>query len=175
MSLAGLLLVLAAAVCHATWNLFVKMAGGGPIFLWLFSFIASLIYLPFAIYVLLFNRPDFDPVQILFILGSVLLHLGYFSLLQAGYRRGDLSVVYPTARATGPLLSTAFALLFLGESLSWQLALGGLILVFGVSLRLLCLIFCLLLFFVKIRFHCRLVFCCTLASGRFFITARTII
>ncbi|NNE52558.1 MAG: EamA family transporter, partial [Sulfitobacter sp.] len=134
MPLSGLLLVLAAAVCHATWNVFVKKVGGGPVFLWLFSLIASLIYLPFALFILLAERPAFDPMQILFILGSVLLHLGYFSLLQAGYRRGDLSVVYPTARATGPLLSSAFAVLLLGESLSWQLALGGLIIVFGVMM-----------------------------------------
>lgn len=132
MSLSGFLLVFAAALCHATWNVFVKKVSGGPVFLWLFSLVASLIYLPFAAYILLVERPSFDLWQLLFIAGSALLHLAYFSLLQAGYRRGDLSVVYPTARATGPLLSSAFALLFLGESLSPQIAAGGLVIVFGV-------------------------------------------
>ena len=61
-----------------------------------------------------------------------MLHLGYFLLLQMGYRKGDLSLVYPTARAIGPLLSTTFAVLFLGETLSAQIALGGAIIIFGV-------------------------------------------
>ena len=37
------------------------------------------------------------------------------SALQRGYANGDLSVVYPLARGTGPVLSVAAAILFLGE------------------------------------------------------------
>ena len=115
MSLAGLILVLAAAVCHATWNFFVKKVSGGAEFIWLFSVVAAVVYLPFATYILVTAPPAFTLLQVIFIIGSLLLHLGYFMLLQAGYRQGDLSLVYPTARATGPLLSTMFAVLFLGE------------------------------------------------------------
>jgi drug/metabolite transporter (DMT)-like permease len=39
----------------------------------------------------------------------------YFVLLDRGYRHGDLSVVYPLARATGPVLTIAAAMLLLGE------------------------------------------------------------
>jgi drug/metabolite transporter (DMT)-like permease len=53
-------------------------------------------------------------------------------LLQEGYRRGDLSLVYPTARATGPLLSASFAVIVLHERISVQTALGGLVIVAGV-------------------------------------------
>ena len=35
-------------------------------------------------------------------LGSAVLHIFYYGALQAGYRHGDLSVVYPLARGTGP-------------------------------------------------------------------------
>ena len=38
------------------------------------------------------------------ILMSSLLHLGYSLCLQRGYQVADLSVVYPIARGTGPLL-----------------------------------------------------------------------
>ena len=47
--------------------------------------------------------------------GSGVLHALYFVLLQRGYAAGDLSLVYPLARGTGPLLSGAAAIVFLGE------------------------------------------------------------
>jgi uncharacterized membrane protein len=50
-----------------------------------------------------------------FMAGSGLLHVGYFSSLQHAYEKGDLSVVYPLARGSGPVLSVAAAILFLGE------------------------------------------------------------
>ena len=42
--------------------------------------------------------------------GSGALHALYFVLLQRGYATGDLSVVYPLARGTGPLLSATAAI-----------------------------------------------------------------
>ncbi|MBZ0124214.1 MAG: DMT family transporter, partial [Roseovarius sp.] len=132
MSLAGLALVLAAAFCHATWNVFVKRINGGAELIWLFSLLTVLIYLPLAVWIVLVQRPQFGPWSYVFLAGSTALHLGYFLLLQAGYRRGDLSLVYPVARATGPLLSTSFAVMFLGESLTLQMAAGALVIVLGV-------------------------------------------
>jgi hypothetical protein len=54
-------------------------------------------------------------VSLLGIAVSALLHLGYFVLLQRGYGVGDMSVVYPLARGTGPMLATVVAVLVLGE------------------------------------------------------------
>ncbi|GGI55002.1 hypothetical protein GCM10011430_21760 [Oxalicibacterium solurbis] len=51
-----------------------------------------------------------------------LLHVGYYVILLRGYRKADLTVVYPMARGSGPLLSSLVALLFLDEKLS---TLGG--------------------------------------------------
>lgn len=132
MSLSAVLLVLTAAIFHATWNFFVKRINGGPELLWLFSVLSVVIYLPLALWILIVQRPVFGLWQILFILGSTMLHLGYFSLLQAGYRRGDLSLVYPTARATGPVLSTLLAMTFLGETVTPQMGIGAAIIVLGV-------------------------------------------
>jgi len=132
MSLTGLALVLAAAFCHATWNFCVKRINGGPELIWVFSLLALILYLPVALWIVVVERPVFGPPQILFTCGSALLHLGYFLLLQTGYRKGDLSLVYPTARATGPLLSTSFAVLFLGETVTAQMGLGAGIIIFGV-------------------------------------------
>lgn len=132
MSLSGLALVLAAAVCHATWNFFVKRINGGPELIWLFSMLSVIIYLPTTLWILLANQIEFSWSQILFVAGSAVFHLCYFLLLQTGYRKGDLSLVYPTARAIGPLLSTTFAVLFLGETVTAQMALGAAIIIVGV-------------------------------------------
>jgi drug/metabolite transporter (DMT)-like permease len=67
--------------------------------------------------------------------GSGLLHIGYFSTLQHAYEKGDLSVVYPLARGSGPLLSVAAAILFLGERPS-ALALAGSLLIVAAVLAL---------------------------------------
>lgn len=132
MSLFGFALVLSAAVCHATWNFFIKKLESGPELVWLVSLIAVVLYLPVAAYVFVPNATSFDLLDLGIVTGSTLLHLGYFLLLQRGYHHGDLSVVYPTARATGPFLSTLFAVLVLGELMTLQIALGGLIIVIGV-------------------------------------------
>jgi drug/metabolite transporter (DMT)-like permease len=55
-------------------------------------------------------------------------------VLQAGYRASDLSLVYPLARGSGPLLSFAGAVLFLGERLTWLAALGLACVVAGILL-----------------------------------------
>ncbi|MDU8943969.1 DMT family transporter [Ovoidimarina sediminis] len=132
MSLAGLVLVLCAAVCHATWNFFVKRVGGGAELIWLFSLVTVVIYLPLPVWILVTQDPDLSLWPVIFIIGSVLLHLGYFLILQIGYRHGDLSLVYPIARSTGPLLSSTFAVVFLGEIITVQMAAGALLIVFGV-------------------------------------------
>lgn len=132
MSALGFALVLAAACCHSAWNFLVKRVGGGPELVWLFSFASVVIYLPLAAAVWWLESPTFGVREWLFILGSAVLHLGYFLLLQRGYRTSDLSVVYPTARATGPMLASAFAVIVLGEQLTWTIAVGALVIIVGV-------------------------------------------
>uniref|UniRef100_A0A1I7Y579 EamA domain-containing protein n=1 Tax=Steinernema glaseri TaxID=37863 RepID=A0A1I7Y579_9BILA len=46
---------------------------------------------------------------------SALLHMCYSLSLQKGYQVADLSVVYPIARGTGPMLSSIGAFILLGE------------------------------------------------------------
>ena len=132
MTLVGFGLVLAAAFCHAIWNFFVKRINGGPELVWLFSVLSVAVYLPLAAIILLEERAPLGPRELAFIAASAALHLGYFLLLQQGYRRGDLSLVYPTARATGPLLSTTFAVAILGEHMSAQIAAGAAAVIVGV-------------------------------------------
>lgn len=129
MTFFALLLVLTAAVFHATWNLLAKRVGdGGLVFVWLFDVLSALIYAPLAAFVILFQEPRLGPAELFFMFGSGVLHLGYFLLLQRGYAVGDLSVVYPLARGTGPLLATAAAIMVFGERPS-SIALCGILLI----------------------------------------------
>ncbi len=64
--------------------------------------------------------------------GSGALHALYFALLQRGYATGDLSLVYPLARGTGPLLSTTAAIVVLGERPSLLAVAGAAIVVTAV-------------------------------------------
>jgi drug/metabolite transporter (DMT)-like permease len=116
MTVFALVLVLVAATFHATWNLLAKRVGdGGALFVWLFGSLAVLIYAPLAVVVVALARPHLGPEALLFMFGSGVLHLGYFVFLQRGYAVGDLSLVYPLARGTGPLLATLAAIVLLGE------------------------------------------------------------
>jgi drug/metabolite transporter (DMT)-like permease len=63
----------------------------------------------------LVSEPHLGALQFIFMFGSGVLHLGYFVSLQRGYAVGDLSLVYPLARGTGPLLATAAAIVLFGE------------------------------------------------------------
>jgi drug/metabolite transporter (DMT)-like permease len=133
MTVFALVLVLAAATFHATWNLLAKRAGdGGAVFVWLFGFLAFLIYAPLAVVVVLLERPYFGPEALVFMFGSGVLHLGYFVFLQRGYAIGDLSLVYPLARGTGPLLATAAAIILLGERPGTVALLGIALITIGV-------------------------------------------
>lgn len=132
MTLLALALVLAAACCHAAWNYLVKRVNGGPELVWLFSVISVALYLPVAAWAFSVNQTVFGPVEIFFCIASAALHLAYFLLLQQGYRKGDLSLVYPTARSTGPLLATIFAVIALGERLTLPILAGGLAIIVGV-------------------------------------------
>jgi drug/metabolite transporter (DMT)-like permease len=52
-----------------------------------------------------------------YIVASLLLHLVYYVALTEAYRHGDLSLVYPLARGSAPLLTAAVATIWLGEQL----------------------------------------------------------
>ena len=133
MSPLALALVLGSAALHATWNLFAKGAGGGtagPAFVFSFSALTALIYAPWAISQGGLRVPEAGLAALVAVLGSGLLHMGYFLSLQRGYRVGDLSLVYPLARGGGPLLATLGAVAWLGERPSpWALAGTGLVVI----------------------------------------------
>lgn len=131
--------VLLAALTHATWNLAAKRAAGSRHFVWLYSAGSALLYAPVVAWIVWTQRPQFEPIHWLALALTGALHIGYSLLLQAGYRVSDLSLVYPLARGTGPLLAFFAATFILGEPAgAWSvlgvvLVVGGILLVSGLT------------------------------------------
>lgn len=131
MSTAALALVLTAAVLHAAWNITAKTVDGdATVFVWLYATVSALLWLPPA---LLLQPPDWSWTFLGAAAASGVLHSAYGLALQTGYRQADLSVVYPVARGTGPLLTMVTALALLGEAVHPVNALGGLLVIVGVA------------------------------------------
>ncbi|WP_037362528.1 DMT family transporter [Amycolatopsis orientalis] len=133
MNTTALAMVLVAAVVHAAWNLAAKqVSGGGPRFVWLYYTVSAVGMLP-VIAVALAAEPERPQWTWLFAaLGTAVLHVGYGIVLQRGYEVGDLSIVYPLARGTGPLVSVLVAVLVLGERPGVLGLIGAFLVVSGV-------------------------------------------
>jgi drug/metabolite transporter (DMT)-like permease len=99
---------------------------------WLYTVSASVLYLPALVVALIVAPGPLGVAAFVFMAGSGALHTVYASLLQRGYRTGDLSLVYPLARGTGPLLSTLAAIAFFGERPSATALAGAALIVLAV-------------------------------------------
>ena len=126
-------LVLASAFIHASWNFLLKKSGGGAGLITAASCLSLAVYAPIVAAALWFQGGyPFRPEHLLLMAGSGMIHTAYFLLLDRAYRSGgDLSIVYPLARATGPLLTIVVAIVLLGER-PGPAALAGAVLI-GVS------------------------------------------
>jgi drug/metabolite transporter (DMT)-like permease len=128
----ALALVLFSAFVHASWNFLLKKSGGGTGLIAAASLLALALYAPIVLAATWIQGYDFKPIHLALMFGSGMIHTAYFLLLDRAYRSGgDLSIVYPLARATGPLLTIVVAILLLGER-PGPAAIAGAILI-GVS------------------------------------------
>jgi drug/metabolite transporter (DMT)-like permease len=114
----ALALVLTAALLHAVWNFAAKKAGGDHRFALVSALMVSVLWLPVAAWFGWHELPRWGLAEWSLVLASAVVHLLYFTVLLKGYRVADLTVVYPVARGSGPLLSALGAVLLLGETLS---------------------------------------------------------
>lgn len=131
MNATALSFVLVAAVVHAGWNLAAKrISSGGPQFVWLYNTVSAVALLPVTIIPLVTESPQWTWLLAAAVTSA--LHVAYGIVLQRGYVVGDLSVVYPVARGTGPLLSVLAAVTVLGERPGWIGVLGAALVVTGV-------------------------------------------
>lgn len=127
-------LVLIAALLHAGWNIVAKKSGGGAHFVLMGGLMIVLLWAPLGGVMMWRQAPGWGWREWALLLASGLTHLLYFNVLLAGYRAADLTVVYPVARGSGPLLSSLGAVLLLGEPAGWRTAAGVLAVSGGVLL-----------------------------------------
>ncbi len=127
-----LMVVLGAAVLHATWN---AMAHGAPdrvAGLALFELAAGVMGL---VAVLVMGLPPSDTWG--YIVASALLHLAYLGGLLASYQLGQFSQMYPLARGTSPWVVALVSIVVLRQSLA-GVELAGVLL---ISAGLIALVF----------------------------------
>lgn len=134
MPLSAFLLVFVSVFLHAGWNFLSKKTRPSLAFYSLASLTAAALWLPW----LLVFRVDLAALPgrfwLLWAL-SVGAEFTYFSGLAGAYRRGDISLVYPLARALPVLLTALITSLFgLGAELSGMALFGMAVLFFGCLL-----------------------------------------
>jgi len=139
MNTTAMALVVSGALIHATWNLFAKKASGGAPFVWLYGVVSLIAAFPFGLHAWQQEGQTLDALAWIAIACSAALHLVYSLTLQKGYQAGDFSIVYPTARGTGPMFAVVGAIVFLGETPSlvgWTgilAIIGGILLISDVA------------------------------------------
>ncbi len=127
-------LALAAACVHALWNVLLARARDPEAATAVALLVAIVAFAPVTAAVW-----DVRSAVWPFLLGSGAFELAYFALLAAAYRRVPLSVVYPLARGTAPVLVLVIGVAVLGKGTSWGQAAGvclvggGVLLVRGID------------------------------------------
>lgn len=134
MSLQAFALIIFAGVIHAAWNIAAKKAGGDSRFAFFTSLLLIIFWAPLAWWVGRDVVGTWEWQAWALVAVSGVLHLAYYVILLRGYRKADLTVVYPLARGSGPLISSLFAIAVLGEEISRLGMLGVVGVVLGVFL-----------------------------------------
>jgi drug/metabolite transporter (DMT)-like permease len=104
------LMVLVAAVAHASWNAIAHGVDDKLAAMTLFSLGGGLFAVP-----LLIVTPAPDASSWPWLIASVIVHIAYNLLLMTAYRLGDFSQMYPLARGSAPLVVTLLAAVFVNE------------------------------------------------------------
>src|SRR5512145_2968383 len=99
----ALALVLTAALLHALWNIAAKKAGGNHHFALLTVLMMMVLWAPVAAWFVVDEWQRWGVAEWAALAASALVHVFYFNVLLTGYRKADLTVVYPVARGSGPL------------------------------------------------------------------------
>ena len=130
MPLEALLMVILAGFIHASWNIAAKRAGGDVRFAAFTSVVLMIFWAPLGVWLGWQQVPQWGKVEWALVSASAILHVGYYLFLLRGYRLADLTVVYPVARGSGPLISSLLAVVVLGETVgvTWALGLIGMLL-----------------------------------------------
>jgi uncharacterized membrane protein len=132
----ALSIVLVAALLHAVWNFLVKKSRIKIAFIWWALLFSTILFFPMFLFYwpkVKIHSAGWGCIAI-----TGIFHALYSWFMSGAYERGDLSLVYPVARGSGPLLVPILAVLFLNERLSTSGVLGITLIIvgiFGIHLR----------------------------------------
>jgi drug/metabolite transporter (DMT)-like permease len=127
MSLAWMIVVLFAAALHASWNAVIKAGSdkfNDTVLVTIGAAIVPGLLLPWISIPAAASRP--------YLVASVIIHFGYFSLVAFAYRAGDLSYTYPIMRGVAPMLTAVAAAFLINEPLTTAGKIGILLLCSGI-------------------------------------------
>lgn len=125
-------LVAFSAVLHVAWNVRLKTAGDPLRAATIGMLAAAVAIVPAGVAVWWLGGGEALPLEgIALGIASGIVEAAYFIFLAAAYRRGDLSLVYPLARGTAPLLAVVIGVGLLGERLGAAGSLGVVALLAG--------------------------------------------
>jgi drug/metabolite transporter (DMT)-like permease len=127
LSLTVFLAVIVAAFLHASWNILVKSNLDRFLTVFLLQTLMGLMGL---VMLLVFAWPA--AASLPYAVVSGILHTGYNIFLARSYRSGDLSVVYPVARGTAPLITLIASAVFAHDVISPVAVCGILVLIAGI-------------------------------------------
>ena len=128
-------LVLVVAVLHVAWNALLKTSGDTLRTAERAMIVGVVVFAPpVLIGWWVVGRPALEAQTVALAVVSGILEAAYFVCLAEAYRRGDLSVVYPIARGTAPVLSVALGVSVLGERLAPTGVVGVAALLTGILL-----------------------------------------
>ncbi len=128
----AILLVIASAFAHSSWNLMVRKATRPAVTTALMAVTSAILVLPLAVYLLIVDMPSL--IGWGFIAATIALHIWYFATLGYAYNTGELSIVYPVARGLGLAIIPILGVFVIGESMSLAAVGGAVSIVTGISL-----------------------------------------
>jgi len=123
-------IVLVAALLHASWNYLAKKSRNKLAFIWWAILFSVILFFPMFIYY--WPAATISSAGWVCIVATGVLHAFYFWFMSEAYERGDLSLVYPLARGSGPLFVPILAVLLLNEQLSISGVLGITFVIVGI-------------------------------------------
>ena len=122
-------LAICSAFVHALWNMLLARARDSEAATAVALIVGTLVFAPVA--ALTWN---IDAKAVPYLAASATLEVLYFALLAAAYDMGELSLIYPVARGSAPLLVALFSVVFLGVALHALTVVGVVLVAIGIVL-----------------------------------------
>jgi drug/metabolite transporter (DMT)-like permease len=126
---AAFTLAFSSAFVHALWNLLLARARDSEAATAVALIAGTIVFAPVAALTW-----ELDSGVWPYLAASAVLEVAYFALLAAAYNRGELSLIYPVARGSAPVLVAIFSVLLLGVALHALTVAGVLLVAVGIVL-----------------------------------------